>query len=137
MRTRLLVLVVLLVAGVGASIFALREHTRHAEAEAALANAAVARQHLDAEAAKARARLDEAIAAAQPIRQRLEEIRAKTAKASTAKKSAPAPLTALRQALLNDPQLQSLQIAAVQPKFESAYRPFLQQLKLSPEQERD
>lgn len=130
MRSKPIPFVLIAVLALAVGWFAFQDHANRLAAERDLADQAQRRSRLDAEIATAEQR----IAAATAGRQRTPTVREAAAKnppATPPVRQAPMPMTALRNALLNDPQLQNLQLAAVQPKLRSTYELFTQQAQLS------
>lgn len=130
MRSRLLAVVFAVSALIGGIRFVLKHHAARTEAERVATESERRRAALETEVRLAEAKL--ATAGTERTRVQAElAARPKPPALTASAKPAPAPMTALRNALLNDPQLQNLRLAAVRPKLRASYLPLFEQLGLS------
>lgn len=135
MRSRVIIILVAATLGFGAIRFVAEQHAARRKAEIAAEESEARRAKLDAEVKLA----EQKLAAAGSERTRAQAELAARPKPSTPPvsaatppaKPAPAPMTALRNALLNDPQLQNLRLSAVRPKLRATYLPLFEQLGLT------
>jgi hypothetical protein len=114
--------------------YALRHRVLRHETEAAAEKTEVRRAQLRSEIRQLEQRVSAAEAEQHRLEADLDASRNRTAvtpKPMPKPKSAPAPASALRDALLNDPRMQNLQLAAVQAKLVGTYQPLCDQLHLS------
>jgi hypothetical protein len=135
MRTQPVFISVCVIVAAGACWYAvdLREQRLAAERETAVAQ--TRRERIEFEIKRTEARLSAA-------KEETERAVATLATAVPAKppaaKSSPPPASnassALREALLHDPQFQNLQLAVTHEKLTATYQPLFDRLKLSPEQ---
>jgi hypothetical protein len=129
---------ILLIAAVAALIafaigFLQRNASRRIEATAAQSE--VERTQLETEIRQAKQRIDTAKLDRRRLESELTALQQKAAAMPAVRaaqqSSVRTPTNTLRDALLNDPQLQNLQLAAVEAKLTATYRPLFEQLQLS------
>ncbi|MCX6951620.1 MAG: hypothetical protein NTV51_05485 [Verrucomicrobia bacterium] len=128
MRSKIISVVFAVAVLVGAVRFVLKQHTARTEAEHAATEAEKRRVTLEAEVRQAEQKL---AATAAERAQAQAALAARPKPVAAPARPAPAPMTALRNALLNDPQLQNLRLAAVRPKLRASYLPLFEQLGLT------
>ena len=134
MRAKSILFLVVAAALVGFGL-AFRDHAARRAAEAAAAQSLSRRDELEAKVRDSERRLLAAENERRQAQAAIDEARGKAAMATgdPARRSAPAeaPMSAVRHALLNDPQLQNLQLAAMQARQQATYGPLCEHLRLS------
>ena len=122
-----------------AFIFAVRDWIARGEATAAIVQHETQRRRLEAELRSAEQRVAVARREQEGLQSTLAAARKKiVAGAQTEMPRKPtavsAPMAALRDALLNDPHLQNLQLAVVESRLRTTYQPLCEKLRLTNEQ---
>jgi hypothetical protein len=136
MRAKSIFLVFVAGASVVAFVSAIRDRRARLEAADAAAQNALRRSELDLRMRESQQRVTSAEDERQRVQAALDEARKKTVVTKSEPPprktgSTAAPMTALRNAILNDPKMQNLQLAVVQSKMQGTYGPLCAQLRLS------